>query len=173
MGKLIFSRLYRTLPVENQYSRLGQIILNVSALFILKREKGFCFYYEIKFGSLELKYKLVLLFHTCNPNYLRDWGWEDHGSSNSSQDPISKIIRAYLAQSVEHLLWKGWSPEFKQQSHTQIYWFQEQGKVFDYQNLWICWNPYVLWWFALLSFSIPPQFESGKTRAILVSCMGE
>jgi hypothetical protein len=56
----------------------------------------------------------VLVAHTYNPRYLGGWDQEDCGSrpawANSSQNPISKIIRTKwtggVAQAVEFLLCK-------------------------------------------------------------------
>jgi hypothetical protein len=53
--------------------------------------------------------------HTCNPNYLGGWNWEDHGSrpawAKSLQDFISKITRAKWDRGIPALQVQ--SPEFK------------------------------------------------------------
>jgi hypothetical protein len=75
-------------------------------------------------GTVE---KLAPMAHACNPIYLGSWDREDHGWrsawASSFQDSISKITRSKwaggVAQSVEYLLCKVWSPEFKTQSHKK------------------------------------------------------
>jgi hypothetical protein len=79
--------------------------------------------------------------HTCHLSYLRGWDWEDHGSrpawSNSLQDPISKMTKAYRTmcgtQMVECLLCKHDTLSSNSSLHTHTHTKkQSKGRVTSY-----------------------------------------